>query len=83
MLIFRVIAGSDAETQVSVTLTIFDQQAATAATATPVSIAYGTLLADSQLLGTATAVVGGQAVTVPGTFTYTNAAGLLLVRENG
>ena len=41
----------------------------------PVSITYGTALSNSQLGGTATATVGGNTVSVPGTFIYTSAAG--------
>ena len=46
----------------------------------PVSITYGTALANTQLQGkgTATAVVNGQTVTVAGTFSYTIAAGTVL-----
>ena len=36
----------------------------------PVNITYGTVLADSQLTGTATVTVGGKAINVAGTFTY-------------
>ena len=41
----------------------------------PREITYGTALANGQLSGTATCTVGGNSVTVPGTFTYTSAAG--------
>jgi hypothetical protein len=81
-LLFRVIAGSDPETQASVTLSI-NQAAATTATVTSAPLAYGTALENSQLSGTATAVVDGQSVTVPGTFAYTTAAGDLLDAGNG
>lgn len=43
-----------------------------------VTIPYGTALANSQLSGTATAVVGGQTVNVAGTFSYTTAASTIL-----
>ena len=48
----------------------------------PVSITFGTALDDSQLSGTATWVVGGQTVSVPGTFSYT-AAGTFPNAGNG
>ena len=41
----------------------------------PENITYGTALSNGQLSGTATATVGGNPVSVPGTFTYTSAAG--------
>jgi hypothetical protein len=44
----------------------------------PVGITYGTALANAQLTGTATFVVNGSLVNVPGTFTYTSAAGTVL-----
>ncbi len=49
----------------------------------PVSLTYGTALANSQLSGTATWIVGGNPVTVQGTFTYTSAAGTVLGATNG
>jgi len=48
----------------------------------PVNITYGTALANGQLSGTATFTVGGNPVTVPGTFTYTSAAGSVLRARN-
>jgi hypothetical protein len=39
-------------------------------TVNPVNLVYGTALADGQLSGTATAVVNGQTVSVPGTFVW-------------
>jgi hypothetical protein len=41
----------------------------------PVNLTYGTALANSQLSGSATWTVGGNPVTVDGTFRYTSAAG--------
>ena len=41
----------------------------------PVNLTYGTALANTQLGGTATWTVGGNVVTVPGSWTYTSAAG--------
>jgi hypothetical protein len=49
----------------------------------PVNLTYGTLLANSQLSGTATWTVGGYEVTVPGTWSYTNAAGTVLSAGSG
>ena len=48
-----------------------------------VNIGFGTALANSQLTGTATAVVNGLTVNVPGTFSYTTAAGVVLNAGNG
>jgi hypothetical protein len=44
----------------------------------PVNLTYGTALENSQLSGTATAIVGNNPVNVPGTFTYTTADGTVL-----
>jgi hypothetical protein len=49
-----------------------------AVTVNPLTLPYGTALANSQLSGTATWVVAGNTVNVAGTFTYTNAAGTTL-----
>jgi hypothetical protein len=49
----------------------------------PVNLSYGAALADSQLKGTATWIVAGKQVNVPGTFTYTSAAGTVLGVGNG
>ena len=49
----------------------------------PVDIPYGTPLANGQLSGTASWTVNGVAVTVPGTFGYTTAAGTILNSGNG
>jgi predicted metal-binding membrane protein len=49
----------------------------------PVNLTYGTALANSQLSGTATWIVGGNAVTVAGAFTYTSAAGTVLNAGTG
>ena len=53
------------------------------ATVNPVNITYGTALANSQLAGAATAMVNGQSVNVPGTFSYATAAGTALNAGNG
>ena len=47
-------------------------------TVNPVNINFGTVLNNSQLTGTATFIVNGLSVTVPGTYTYTRADGKLL-----
>ncbi len=44
----------------------------------PGNITYGTALSATQLNATATAIVGGSPVTVPGTFTYAPASGAIL-----
>jgi hypothetical protein len=44
----------------------------------PVHLTYGTALANSQLSGTATFVVNGTKVSVPGIYSYTSAAGTVL-----
>ena len=49
----------------------------------PVNITYGTALSNTQLSGTATWTVGGNPVTVTGTFTYTTAAGTVLGAGTG
>jgi len=49
----------------------------------PVNITYGTLLDNSQLVGTASYTSGGTTVPVPGIFTYTSAAGRLLNAGTG
>jgi len=49
----------------------------------PVNITYGTALANGQLGGSASWTVNGSSVTVPGTFTYTSAAGTVLGAGNG
>ena len=47
----------------------------------PVILTYGTPLANSQLSGTATWTVGGNQVTVPGSWSYTTATGTVPVRR--
>ncbi len=48
-----------------------------------VRITYGTALANTQLSGTASYTLNGSTIAVPGTFTYTTAAGALLNAGNG
>ena len=49
----------------------------------PVNITYGTALANGQISGTATYPIGGTPTTIPGTFAYTTAAGLVLNAGTG
>jgi len=49
----------------------------------PVTINYGTALANGQLSGSATWTVNGASVTVGGTYTYTSASGTVLNAGNG
>jgi hypothetical protein len=58
-------------------------QATPALTINSIQITYGTALANSQLGGTAVFTVGGASVAVPGTYTYTSAAGSVLHAGNG
>ena len=58
-------------------------QATPTASVNPVNITYGTALSNTQLSGTATWTVGGNPVTVTGTFTYTTAAGTVLGAGTG
>jgi hypothetical protein len=48
----------------------------------PVNLTYGTPLIDSPLTGSATWTVGGNAVTVPGSWSYTSSAGTVLDAGN-
>ena len=60
------------------TVTVNVAQATPSVSVNEVNITYGTALANSQLSGTATFTVNGSSVTVPGSFSYTTAAGDLL-----
>ena len=55
---------------VTITVLINVAQAAPQVSAKPVSLTYGTPLADSQLTFPATWTVGGAVVTVPGSWSY-------------
>jgi hypothetical protein len=68
---------------VATTVTVNVAQATPILSVKPVSIIFGTPLANGQLSGTATSTVGGNSVNVPGTFTYTSAAGKFLKAANG
>jgi hypothetical protein len=65
------------------TVSINVDQAAPQVSVNPVNLTYGTPLANSQLNGTATWTVGGSLVRVPGSFSYTNAAGIVLSADKG
>ena len=67
------------ETDVTVTVSQMTPQVSVNA----VNISTGTALANSQLSGTATAVSGGVTFSIAGTFTYTNAAGIVLGAGQG
>ena len=60
------------------TLTVNVAQAVPEVTLIPVDIPAGTALANTQLSGTATWTVGGQVMSVPGSWSYTSAAGTVL-----
>ena len=68
---------------VSTTVSVNVSAATPTVSVTPVNIPYGTALSNSQLSGTATATVGGNPVSVPGTFTYTSASGRSSVCAGG
>ena len=70
-------------TPASGTVTVNVAQATPTVAINPVTIIYGTALDNSQLSGTVTSTVDGNSVPVPGTFTYTSAAGSLLNIGNG
>ncbi len=63
---------------VTATVTVNVAQATPLVSVNPVSITYGTALANGQLSGTATWIVAGQSVSVAGTFSYPSAAGAVL-----
>ena len=65
-------------TDATATVTVNVDRAVPEVSVNPVELTYGTALANSQLSGTATWVVGGNDVTVPGLFSYTIAAGAVL-----
>ena len=75
--------GTDYTTANSTVSVNVHQAAPTITSVSAVTISYGTALANSQLSGTVTWTVNGQSVGVPGTFTYTSAAGTVLKAGNG
>ena len=68
---------------VQTTVTVNVAQAMPSVSVNAVNITYGTAVANAQLSGTANFTVNGSSVNVPGTFTYTAAAGTLLGQGNG
>jgi hypothetical protein len=62
--------------------TLSVQQLTPAVTVNPVTFVYGTALVNFQLSGTATAVVNGQTVSVPGTFAYVSPGTVLNAGNN-
>ncbi|MGA2035683.1 MAG: MBG domain-containing protein, partial [Thermoguttaceae bacterium] len=70
-------------TSASIQVTINVAQATSVVVVNPVSLTYGTALANGQLGGTATWVVNGQPVTVAGAFTYTSAVGAVVGAGSG
>jgi hypothetical protein len=65
---FTVTATDSAGFTASRSYTLTTDKVVPTVTVNPINLVYGTALADSQLVGTATAVVNGQTVSVPGTF---------------
>jgi hypothetical protein len=63
---------------VSATAAVNVDQAAPDVSVSPVNLPYGAELINSQLSGIATWIVGASPVTVPGSFSYTSAAGTVL-----
>ena len=67
----------------STTVAVNVAQATPIVSVNAVSLSYGTALANSQLTGTASWTVHGDAVSVPGTFHYTSASGTVPSAGNG
>ena len=65
-------------TNATATVAINVDRAAPQVSVNPVNLTYGTALANSQLSGMATATSSGNMVAVPGSFSYTSAAGTVL-----
>ncbi|MGP0064204.1 MAG: putative Ig domain-containing protein [Isosphaeraceae bacterium] len=63
---------------VTTTVTVNVSPATPVVSVTPVDLTYGTALANGQLGGTVTWVVGGTSVNIPGTYSYTSAGGKVL-----
>ncbi len=68
---------------IAATATINVAQARPGVNVDPVNLTYGTPLANSQLTGTANWTVGGNQVTVPGSWSYPLAAGTVLSAGDG
>jgi hypothetical protein len=67
---FTVTATDSAGFTASLSYTLTIDRVVPTLAVNPVYLVYGTALADSQLVGTATAVINGQTVNVPGTFFF-------------
>ena len=70
-------------TSVQTTVTVNVGQATASVSVNAVNLTYGTALANAQLSGTASFTVNGSLVNVPGSFSYTSAAGTVLGAGNG
>jgi Ca2+-binding RTX toxin-like protein len=70
-------------TTVAATVLVNVAQASPLLSVNPVNLTYGTALANGQLSGITTWTVGGNLLTVPGSFAYTSAAGTVLGAGNG
>ena len=68
---FRPTDTIDYVTQTDLSVTVNVGQATPKVSVNPVKLTYGTPLANSQLKGTATFIVNGTTVLVPGTYVYT------------
>ena len=71
--------GNSRVVKVTAGVPVTVSQATPTVSVSPVNITYGTALSNTQLSGTASWTVGGNPVTVTGTFTYTTAAGTVWV----
>ena len=69
---------TDYVTQTNLSVTVNVGQATPNVTVVAVSLTPGTALNNSQLIGTATFMVNGTKVSLPGTYAYTSAAGTVL-----
>ena len=81
--VFIADTGNNRVVEVTAGMPVTVVPATPAVSVNPVNITYGTALSNSQLSGTATWTVGGNPVTVTGTFTYTTAAGTVLGAGTG
>jgi hypothetical protein len=67
----------------TVSVSVGPQDTPTIVSVNPVNITYGAKLNNSQLSGIATFVLNGNTLTLPGVFTYSSAAGILLGAGQG
>ena len=72
------LAANGTYVSASATTTFIIAPATPQVSVNPVKLTYGTALANSQLSGTATLTVNGKQISVPGTFSYTSAAGTVV-----